>query len=94
MVEFEDISKRIERYREIAEKEMREELAPRPRVKSYTRLDLLNPERPHFSPINRDNSKYVVAFRLVRFCKLSKIVGDRATDVLWYSSGKDLGTLS
>jgi len=93
VVEFEDISERIKRYREIAEKEMRGELAPRPKVKSYTQLDLLNPERPHFSSINRDDSKYVTTFRLVRFCKLSKIVGGSAADILWYSSGKDLGML-
>ena len=72
---------------------MRGELAPRPKVESYTQLDLLNPERPYFNSVNRDDSKYVMSFRLVRFCRISRVVGSHAADILWYSSGKDLGTL-
>ena len=92
-MKFEDISERIKKYREIAEKEMRGELAPRSRANNYTQLDLLKSDRPHFSSVNRDDNKYVTTFRLVRFCKLSKIVGGSAADILWYSSGKDLGML-
>ena len=93
MVELKDVDEYIRKYREIAEKEMRGELAPRPKVESHTQLDLLNPERPYFNSINRDDSKYVMTFRLARFCRISRFVGNAAANILWYDAGRELGML-
>ncbi len=89
---IEGVEEWVKKYREVAEKEMRGEKSPRPRVKEYTTLDFLNPARPCLSKLSVDDGKYVVNFRLVRFSELERIVG-RAANTLWYNAGKTLGYL-
>lgn len=89
----EDIQEIIRKYREITEKEMRGERPIRPRVEKYTTVDFLNPARPYLGSQNKDDTKYVVNFRLVRWSELERIVGIQASNVLWYNAGKRLGEL-
>ncbi len=88
------IEEYIRKYREIAEKEMRGEKQPRSQTKEYTTVDLLNPARPYMSSLNRDDTKYVVNFRLIRHSELDRIVGISASNTLWYNAGKQLGILA
>lgn len=89
-----DINEYVRKYRETAEKEIRGEAGLRPKKASYTTIDFLNPARPFLSSLNKDDTKYVVNFRLVRHSELDRIVGLSASNILWYSAGKQLGILA
>jgi len=84
----------VRKYRSIAEKEMRGEIKPKDRVKNYTQLDLLNPKRPFFSSLNKDDTKYVINFRLVRHANFEELLGGIGTSAVWYRCGKTLGELA
>jgi len=92
-LEIPGLEEQLRKYREIAEREMRGEAKPRPRVEKATTLDFLNPARPFLSKLNPDDSKYVVNFRLVRYAEIEKYVGRAAANTLWYNAGKTLGEL-
>ena len=93
MSSISDIEEVIRKYREQALAEIRGEKSLRPKVTSYTTLDFLNPARPTLSSLSKDDTKYVINFRLVRWSKLENIVGISASNVLWYNAGKSLGEL-
>ncbi|HDD25819.1 MAG TPA: hypothetical protein ENF75_01865 [Acidilobales archaeon] len=94
MVEEVSLEEMTRKYREIAEKEMRGEKPLRERVKEYTTINFLNPQRPFMSKQSADDTKYVINFRLVRWSELERIVGLGASNTLWYNAGKSLGELA
>jgi predicted hydrocarbon binding protein len=46
------------------------------------------------SAINKDDTKYVVTYRLVRHADIEKIIGKVGSDAVWYYSGKKFGELA
>jgi predicted hydrocarbon binding protein len=91
---MESYEEHLKRYRKIAEKEMKGEIKPRERVNSWDVIDFLNPNRPCLTSINKDDTKYVINFRLVRHAKIEDLMGTMGAQAVWYYSGKTLGELA
>ncbi|WP_457549986.1 V4R domain-containing protein [Archaeoglobus sp.] len=87
------IEEYTKKYRSIAEKEIKGEQKPRDKVKSYTQMDFLNPKRPFLSSLSKDDTIYVINFRLVRHANFEELLG-QGTYAVWYRCGKTLGELA